>query len=433
MRILVLGGGAREHALWWKCRQSPLVDQVYAAPGNGATQAIGASVLIDPTDPAEVLALVYERDIDLVVIGPDDVVAAGVADHLGRTGRAVFGPNAAAGRIESSKAFAKDVMRSARIPTAEYEVFDDPVVARAYAREWSHGLVVKADGLALGKGVVVCDTVEDTLRAIDAAMVNGAFGDAGRTVILEERISGPEVSLMCFCDGVRAVAMEPARDYKRARDGDTGPNTGGMGVYSPPSDGDDDMRNHILRDCAQPVLDELARRGILYQGCLYVQVMLTDSGPRVIEYNARFGDPEAQVVLPRLRTDLVEVMLACSQGDLASVELEWDQRPAVGVVLASGGYPGKYTQGSLISGLNRLDDDVLTFHAGTRHSPQGFITSGGRVLTLVAMGDSVEEAHRRAYDNVARVSFDGAQYRKDIAGVELATAGIPLPGAESIK
>lgn len=422
MRVLVLGAGAREHALWWKIRQSPLVDQVYMAPGNGATQAVGASVLIDPTDPAEVLALVYERDIDLVVIGPDDVVAAGVADALGRTGRAVFGPNAAAGRIESSKSFAKEVMRSARIPTAEAASFDSFAKARDYARAQGAGLVVKADGLALGKGVFVCESVEETVRALERVMVEGAFGTAGERVLLEERISGPEVSLMCFCDGVRAVAMEPARDYKRAGDGDTGPNTGGMGVYSPPSDVDLDMRNHLLRECAQPVMDELARRGVLYQGCLYVQAMLTDDGPKVIEYNARLGDPEAQVVLPRLKSDLVEVMVACSQGDVDSVRVEWDDGATVGVVVASAGYPGKYQTGNLIHGLDKLDEGVLAFHAGTKHTTEGFITSGGRVLTVVASGADVGSAQRVVYENVARVSFDGARYRRDIAAVELAGA-----------
>jgi len=278
MRVLVLGSGGREHALFWKIRQSPLVDEVYAAPGNGATQALSASITIDPTDPAEVLALVHERDIDLVVIGPDDAIAAGVADLLTKAGRLVFGPSAGAGRVESSKAFAKEVMEAVGVPTAAYAVFDDRDQAHAYAHSRKTGLVVKADGLALGKGVTVCDSVEDTIAAIDRAMEEEAFGSAGRRIILEERLSGHEVSLMCFCDGAVAVPMVPARDYKRALDGDHGPNTGGMGAYSPPSDVDAEMVERIVRDCAQPVVTELARRGLPYQGCLYTQVMLTSDG-----------------------------------------------------------------------------------------------------------------------------------------------------------
>jgi phosphoribosylamine--glycine ligase len=257
--------------------------------------------------------------------------------------------------------------------------------------------------------------VEATVEAIDRAMVQRAYGDAGREVILEERLFGKELSLMCFCDGARAVAMVPARDYKRAGDGDTGPNTGGMGAYSPPPDAGEEVQGEIVRRCAEPVIAELARRGTPYRGCLYVQVMLTAEGPKVIEYNARFGDPEAQVVLPRLRSDLVEVMLASVRGDLAGARLDWEADATVGVVVASGGYPGEYQTGQRISGLDSLDPGVLTFHAGTRYQDHGFVTSGGRVLTVVARGDSVEAARRRAYDNVERISFAGSFFRRDIA------------------
>jgi phosphoribosylamine--glycine ligase len=418
VKILVLGSGGREHALTWKIRQSPLADQIYAAPGNGATHALAVNVTIDPTDPSEVLSLVHERDIDLVVIGPDDAVAAGVADVLIKTGRRVFGPSAAAGRLESSKAFAKEVMAAAGVPTGAYRVFDDRHKAREYAREHPEGLVVKADGLALGKGVTVCDSATATLAAIDRAMQEGAFGPAGERIILEERLRGHEVSLMCLCDGTTTVPMPPARDYKRAFDDDHGPNTGGMGVYSPPSDVDNQMLAQIVRQCAQPVVEEMARRGTPYRGCLYTQVMLTERGPMVIEFNARFGDPEAQVVLPRLTSDLVEPLVACAEGDLGGVQLDWNPEPTVGVVVASGGYPGKYNTGLPIGGLDDLDGDVLAFHAGTQRTADGYITSGGRVLTVVAAGPTLTEARARAYDNVRRVSFDRSFYRRDIAAME---------------
>jgi phosphoribosylamine--glycine ligase len=422
MKVLVLGSGGREHALFWKIRQSPLVERVYAAPGNGATQALFANITIDPTAPAEVLSLVHEEDIDLVVIGPDAAVAAGVADALMEVGRLVFGPTAAAARVESSKAYAKELMGAAGIPTAAYGVFDDRRKARDYARAHPEGLVVKADGLALGKGVTVCDSVNATLAAIDKAMQERVFGEAGRRVILEERLSGNEVSLMCFCDGTTAIPMPPARDYKRAHDGDSGPNTGGMGAYSPPSDADAAMIDRILRSCAQPLVDELAGRGTPYRGCLYTQVMLTDGGPRVIEFNARFGDPEAQVVLPLLSSDLVEPLLACAQGDLGGALPRWSPQATVGVVLASAGYPGRYGAGYPVEGLDSLDTDVIAFQSGTQRTVHGYITSGGRVLTVVAAGATVAEARDRAYANVARVSFEGSFYRSDIALMETSMA-----------
>jgi phosphoribosylamine--glycine ligase len=427
---LVLGAGAREHALFWSCLQSPEVTMVYAAPGNGATAALNASVRLDPKDPAAVLRAVGELEIDLTVIGPDDVVAAGVADALEAAGKQVFGPTAAAGRVESSKAFAKELMAAAGVPTGHAEVFADAAAARDYARAQGTGLVVKADGLALGKGVLVCDDADATLAAVDRMMVERAFGEAGTRVLLEERLSGPELSLMCLCDGTIAVPLAPARDYKRAGEGDTGPNTGGMGACSPPSDAGPETVARIVRECAEPLLAELARRGTPYRGCLYVQVMLTADGPKVVEYNARFGDPEAQVVLPRLRTDLVNLMLACirnhpgdhgrrgSREGLGAWSLDWDPRPRVGVVLASGGYPGKYETGKPIGGLVSLDPGVLPFHAGTRYESGAYYTSGGRVLTLVAPGETVAEAREVAQRNAARVSFEGSFHRRDIAALE---------------
>ena len=359
-----------------------------------------------------------DLEIDLTVIGPDDAIAAGVADALEGAGKKVFGPTAAAGKVESSKAFAKEVMAAAGIPTARFELFDDAGVARAYAQAHGAAMVVKADGLALGKGVIVCETVQETLDAIDLVMVRKAFGLAGSRLILEERMSGPEVSLMCFCDGEVARPMVPARDYKRVGDGDTGLNTGGMGVYSPPSDCSPALVEGIVRTCAQPLLDELNQRGTPYRGCLYVQVMLTPDGPRVVEYNARFGDPEAQVVLPRLKTDFVDLMMACTRGGLGHWEPEWKQNATVGVVLASGGYPGDYQRGKRIEGLARLDPGVMPFHAGTRYEGGHFYTTSGRVLAVVAEGRDVADARARAYANAQRISFDGAFFRRDIAAGE---------------
>ena len=421
MRVLVLGSGGREHALFWKCLQSPQVEMVYAGPGNGGTQVLNASVDVTPTDPAAVLRAAEDLKIDLTVIGPDDAVAAGVADVLEAAGKKVFGPSAAAGRVESSKAFAKEVMAAAGIPTARFELFDDAGAARDYARARGQAMVVKADGLALGKGVIVCETVQETLDAIDLVMVRRAFGLAGSRLILEEQMSGPEVSLMCFCDGEVARAMVPARDYKRAGDGDTGLNTGGMGVYSPPSDCPPDLVDEVVRTCAQPLLDQLKHRGTPYRGCLYVQVMLTPDGPRVVEYNARFGDPEAQVVLPRLKTDFVDLLMACTRGGLGHWEPEWHEGATVGVVLASGGYPGGYQKGKRIDGLAQLDPGVIPFHAGTRYEGGHFYTNGGRVLAVVAEGPTVADARRRAYDNAQRISFDGAFFRRDIAAIEGST------------
>ncbi|MGI8608249.1 MAG: phosphoribosylamine--glycine ligase [Candidatus Dormibacteria bacterium] len=423
MRVLILGSGAREHALFWKCLQSPQVEMVYAAPGNGGTQALNASVEVTPTDPSAVLRAVNELGIDLTVIGPDDAVAAGVADRLEAERKVVFGPTAAAGRIESSKAFAKEIMAAAGVPTARFELFSNPEKARVHAREMGTGLVVKADGLALGKGVLVCDTVEETVAAIDKIMVQRAFGEAGASVILEERMTGREVSLMCFCDGEVAKPMVPARDYKRVGEGDTGLNTGGMGVYSPPQDCGPQLVSDIVRTCAQPVLDELKRRGTPYRGCLYVQVMLTPDGPRVVEYNARFGDPEAQVVMPRLKTDIVDLFMACTRGGMGSWEPEWTGEATVGVVIASGGYPGHYEKFKRISGLPALDPGVIPFHAGTAYQRGEFFTTGGRVMTIVASGPDRAEARRRVYANVDRISFDGSFYRRDIAEVALGAAG----------
>jgi len=417
VRILVVGSGAREHALAWKCLRSPLAERVYVAPGNGGTAAIARNVAIPADDRARLARLARKEKIGLALLGPEAAVAAGVGDALRDAGIPVFGPDREAGRIESSKAFAKEVMAAAGIPTARYQVFTEAEPARLFARALGGRVVVKADGLAMGKGVLVCDGEEQADRAIDSMLVRRTFGSAGATALVEERLEGPELSLFGISDGHHVVPLAPARDFKRARDGDEGPNTGGMGAYSPPIGVDDALVKEATEVALRPAVLELARRGVEYRGVLYAGLMLTPGGIRVLEFNARFGDPEAQVVIPRLRSDLVPVLLAAALGDLPErPRLEWSRRPSVGVVVASGGYPESYGTGFEIGGLASIPEGVLVFHAGTRLvAGQGLITSGGRVLTSVGMGQDVEQARLAALSGAVRVRFPGAFFRKDIA------------------
>ena len=417
MRILVVGSGAREHALAWKIRQSPLAERVYVAPGNGGTAAIARNIPVQPDDAAKLVRLARKEKIGLVVLGPEAAVAAGVGDALRDAGVPVFGPDREAGRIESSKAFAKDVMLAAGIPTAEHETFTEPEPARRWARQRDGRVAVKADGLALGKGVIVCDGQADAERAIEAMLVRHSFGRAGATIVVEERLEGPELSVFGVSDGARVLPFAAARDFKRARDGDEGPNTGGMGAYSPPVGVGDELMSEIADRVLRPAVRELAHRGLDYRGVLYAGLMLTPDGIRVLEFNARFGDPEAQVVIPRLKSDLVPLMLAAAMGDLPDRPyLDWSERPAVGIVVASGGYPEGYGTGFPIEGLASVPDGVLIFHAGTRSVPgRGLVTSGGRVLTAVGRGRDVEAARMAALSGAVRVRFAGAFFRKDIA------------------
>jgi phosphoribosylamine---glycine ligase len=417
MRILIVGSGAREHALAWKCLRSPLADRVYVAPGNGGTAAIARNVAVPADDPVRLARLARKEKISLAILGPDAAVAAGVGDALRDAGVPVFGPDRDAGRIESSKAFAKEVMVAAGIPTAAFDTFTEPEPARRFARGLGGRVAVKADGLALGKGVLVCATEREADEAIDAMLVRHAFGQAGSTIVVEERLEGPELSVFGVSDGERVVPLTAARDYKRAREGDAGPNTGGMGAYSPPHGIDDDLVARINETVLVPALRELARRGLQYRGLLYAGLMLTPDGPRVLEFNARFGDPEAQVVLPRLTSDLVPLLLAAALGDLPDrPRMEWAARTAVGMVVASGGYPESYGTGFEVQGLGSVPEGVLVFHAGTRLvAGRGLVTSGGRVLTTVGMGDDVEQARLAALSGAVRVRFPGAFFRKDIA------------------
>ena len=415
MNVLIVGSGAREHALTWKALQSPLTTGVFCAPGNAATGAIAINTGLDATDVDGIARFVAERDVGLTIVGPEAAVAAGLADRLTDARRLVFGPSKAAGRIESSKAFAKSLMERAGVPTPGYRVFDNPAAAKDYVRGERRAFVVKADGLAKGKGTLVPRDADETLECIDTLMLQRTVGDAADRIVLEEKIDGREVSLMALVDGEHVLPLQPACDYKRALDGDRGPNTGGMGGYSPvPSFGPSDVQRAV-DTVLTPIATALREDGAPYRGCLYAGLMVGSAGLQVLEFNARFGDPEAQVLLPRLDTDLIALLEAAARGDLVGVSASWSTRSSVGVVLASRGYPATYATGFPIDGLGRIERAVYVFHAGSAASPSGYVTSGGRVLTVVALGDSLADARDRAYRNVDRIRFDGVTYRHDLA------------------
>ncbi|MEP7104464.1 MAG: phosphoribosylamine--glycine ligase [Chloroflexota bacterium] len=417
MKILVVGSGAREHALAWKCVQSELATRVYCAPGNGGTGGLARNVPVQADDVAGLVRFARKERVGLVVLGPESAVAAGAGDALRDAGVPVFGPSRMAGRIESSKAFAKDLMGRAGIPTAAHGVFTEAGPALDFARRHKGRVAVKADGLALGKGVIVCSNLEEAGLAIEAMLVKRTFGRAGSTVVVEERLEGPELSVFAITDGTHVLPLEPARDFKRAREGDQGPNTGGMGAYSPLAGLAPNLVTEATATVLEPAVRELARMGSVYRGVLYAGLMLTPAGIRVIEFNARFGDPEAQVILPRLESDLVALMLTAARGDLTSLPaLRWSPRTAVGVVVASGGYPDAYETGLALDGLATIPPGTLIFHAGTRFVPgRGLVTSGGRVVTAVGLGVNAAEARRSALAGAVRVRFPGAYFRSDIA------------------
>ena len=418
MNILVLGGGGREHAISWALAKSPRCTELYVAPGNGGTANIARNVKdLNAEDAQAVLAFAQAHNIELVVIGPEAPLVAGVADVLREAGIPVFGPDAQGAQLEGSKTYSKRFMDANGIPTARYQSFTDAASARAYCEELGAPLVVKADGLAAGKGVVVAETLDMALDAVEAC-IDGSFGDAGQTVVVEEMLTGPECSLLAFVSNGKAFCMAPAQDHKRAYDGDLGPNTGGMGVYSPvPIVTEEEMATMISimeQSAAATAKDPFEND---YRGCLYGGFMLTPEGPKVLEFNARFGDPETQVVLPRLEGDLVNIMLAVAEGRPEDIVLSWSDKWAVSVVLASEGYPGSYEKGKVILGLEEAQDldGVIVFHAGTALNPDGeLITAGGRVLNVVALGDTFEEARNRAYEACELIKFEGVQYRSDI-------------------
>ena len=413
--ILLLGSGGREHALAKKLAESPRCGTLYIAPGNGGTLQEGVNVALAEDDPEAVAAFAREEGIGLVVIGPEAPLVAGVADAVRAAGIACFGPGAEGAQMEGSKRFSKELMERAGIPTAAYGSFTDEEAALAYVREQGAPLVVKADGLAAGKGVVVATEQEQAEEAVRECFA-GAFGDAGSTVVIEECLTGPECSLLAFTDGKTVRPMATAQDHKRALEGDRGPNTGGMGVYSPvPIVTDEELA--VMKQVMVDTVAELAAEGIDYRGCLYGGFMLTPEGPKVLEFNARFGDPETQVILPRLKNDLVDVMLACAEQRLDEVELSWRDEWAVAVVLTSAGYPGSYEKGKVITGVEDADalDGVTVYHAGTAVTDTGeLVTSGGRVLAVTALGDTFEAARDLAYAACEKIDFEGKTLRHDI-------------------
>jgi len=428
-RVLIVGSGGREHALAWACARDRDDVEVIVAPGNGGTARIAENVVLSATDAASVARLARARDVDLVIIGPDAAAAAGVGDACLAAGVTVFGPTAAAARIESSKSYAKALMDESGIATARWVTggSEDRVALERFIADVGGACVVKADGLALGKGAVVCASAEEAHTALDACLLGARYGDAGDRVVVEERLQGLEVSVLGLSDGRSVRVLPPARDHKRAFDGDRGPNTGGMGAVAPPPDIDHGFAEHVARTVLQPCIDALRARGTAFVGCLYAGLMLTPEGTRVLEFNARFGDPEAQVMLPLLAEPALDLFTMAARGELEAGRVAVQERSAVGVVAAAAGYPGDVRTGDEIVGLERLDPDVLCFHAGTRSGAGGeFYTAGGRVLCVVALGQGLDDARRCAYDNIGRVSFTGMHFRSDIGATGAPSRSDPL-------
>jgi phosphoribosylamine---glycine ligase len=415
MNILLLGSGGREHALAWKMAASPLVDRLFCAPGNAGIAHEAACVALDIADHAAVIAFCRGNRVDLVVVGPEGPLCAGIVDDLEASGIKAFGPSRAAARLEGSKGFTKDLCRSAGIPTAAYERFRSADQAKLYTRARGVPLVIKADGLAAGKGVVVAETIGEAEAAIDL-MLGGGLGEAGAELVIEEFLTGEEASFFALCDGETALPLASAQDHKRALDGDKGPNTGGMGAYSPASIVDTAMRERVMADIVLPTLRAMKARGAPYKGVLYAGLMINAGGPRLIEYNARFGDPECQVLMPRLMSDLVPALLASRDGVLKSIDLRWHPEAALTVVMAARGYPGSYARGSVIEGLDAAAavEGVEVFHAGTKQDGGRVLANGGRVLNISALGKSVRQAQARAYEAVSRIRWPEGFCRHDI-------------------
>src|SRR5580692_4064303 len=415
MNILLLGSGGREHALAWKMAASPLADRLYCAPGNAGIAREAECVALDIADHGAVIAFCREHRIDLVVVGPEAPLCAGIVDELEAAGIKAFGPTRAAARLEGSKGFTKDLCRANGIPTAAYERFLAAGPAKAYVRAHGAPIVVKADGLAAGKGVVVAQTVAEAEAAIDM-MFGGGLGEAGGEVVIEDFLAGEEASFFALCDGATAIALTTAQDHKRAFDGDQGPNTGGMGAYSPAPNIDDAMSARVMAEIITPTLRAMQAMGAPYKGVLYAGLMITADGPKLIEYNARFGDPETQVLMLRLMSDLVPALLASRDGQLKSFDLRWYPDPALTVVMAAKGYPGDYGRGSVIEGLDDAAkvEGVQIFHAGTRAEGGKILANGGRVLNVSAIGKTVREAQARAYEAISRIRWPEGFYRHDI-------------------
>ncbi len=417
MDVLLIGSGGREHAIAWKLKQSKRLGKLYIAPGNAGTAQCGENVDIKDNDIPALLGFAREKRVGLVIVGPEEPLAKGIVDVMEASGIKTFGPTGTAAQLEADKAFSKQLMRSGAISTAEGRIFDRFSDAKAYIASRDEPVVIKAAGLAKGKGVIVCDDPAEGILAAEKIMMDRIFGDAGERIVVEDKLLGEETSILAFVDGHNIYVMESSQDHKPIGDGDTGPNTGGMGAYSPAPIVTETMMDRITREILVPVVDAMNRNGTPYKGVLYAGLMITSGGPRVLEFNVRFGDPETQPILMRLQSDLLEVCLAVCDGKLDEVTLRWDPRPAVCVVMASGGYPGDYQKGKVITGLKEAAqlDDVVVFHAGTKLCDQGVVTSGGRVLGVTAVGSTVAAAKARAYEAVDRIQFEGAYCRRDIA------------------
>ena len=417
MNVLLVGSGGREHALAWKLSQSKKLKKLYIAPGNPGTAQYGENVDIKDTDIEELVKFAKGADVSFAVIGPEDPLVAGAVDAFEAAGIKAFGPSAKAAQLEGDKAFAKQIMRANSIPTAESRTFTSFVDAKSYIASRDEAVVVKAAGLAKGKGVFVCDEPSDGILAAEQIMVDKIFGEAGDILIVEDKLLGQEASILAFVDGRSIYVMESSQDHKPIGEGDTGPNTGGMGAYSPAPVVTEALMEQIVKEILVPTVDGMNRNDSPYRGILYAGVMITQGGPRVLEFNVRFGDPETQPILMRMKSDLLEVMLAVTEGRLDSVSLEWDPRPGVCVVMSSGGYPGDYEKGKPINGLDEAGKmkDVVVFQAGTAKQDGKIVTSGGRVLGVTGVGDDIAAAKARAYEAVDKISFEGAYCRRDIA------------------
>ncbi|MCR5202543.1 MAG: phosphoribosylamine--glycine ligase [Lachnospiraceae bacterium] len=416
MKVLVIGSGGREHAIVLSVSKSDKVDKIYCAPGNGGISEIAECVEINAMEFNKLADFAEENKIDLTIIGMDDPLVGGIVDVFEERGLRVFGPRKNAAIIEGSKSFSKDLMKKYNIPTCSYEVFHSPEEALIYLENQKFPIVIKADGLALGKGVLICQNLEEAEKAIGTLMLDKQFGDAGNTVVIEEFMTGREVSVLCYCDGTHVKPMTSAQDHKRALDGDKGLNTGGMGTFSPSPFYNDEVKAFCEEKIFQPTMDAMKAEGRDFVGILFVGLMLTEDGPKVLEYNARFGDPEAQVVLPRMKNDIIEVIDACIDGKLDKIDLQFEDNAAVCVVLASDGYPVNYEKGKVIKGLEKFKgkDDYYCFHAGTKKTAEGMVTNGGRVLGVTAKGRDLKEARANAYKATEWVTFDNKYMRNDI-------------------
>lgn len=422
MRILVIGSGGREHALCWKIKQSPKCEKLYCAPGNGGISEAAQLVNISADDINGLTKFAKDNGIDLTVVGPEASLVKGIVDRFEKEGLRIFGPTKELAALEGSKVFAKELMKKLGVPTADFKVFDDSDDALEYVKTKTMPVVVKADGLAAGKGVVICRTLDEAQEAISSIMIGRIFKDAGDRIIIEEYLEGEEASIIVISDGQNIAPLASSQDHKRAFDNDKGPNTGGMGAYSPAPIVTGSILKKVLNTVISPVINDLARQGKPYRGVLYAGIMLTEGSPKALEFNVRFGDPETQVILPRLKSDLVEVMDRAIDGKLKNYNLEWDSRPCVSVVIASGGYPGDYEKGMAIEGLDeaKKSKSAVIFHAGTKLGKRStdtknlYVTNGGRVLNVTALGSDIKDAINNCYGAVKKISFDRMHYRRDI-------------------